>query len=101
MSYINSIEKTATISFKKINFETSIEVAQTMRDEIVTFFKENPKGKLEFDFGGYARLSSEFANELFKDGALDDFMSKIVTRHIHLFDELKLSEAMEASKASL
>lgn len=95
MAYIKKIKKTATVSFSKINSETPTSVARKMQKEIIAFFKKNPKGKLDFQFGGYVRLSSKFAKALFKDNLLEDYLDKIVTRQIHVFDQQTINRALE------
>jgi hypothetical protein len=99
MNYIKEISPTATISFEKIDFSTPPKKAAEMREEIITFFKKRPTGKLEFRFGGYARWSQEFANELFKNGALEKYMTKITVFGMHVFDQSMMQEALELNKA--
>lgn len=64
-----------------------------MQKEIIVFFKKNPTGELELQFGGYARLSTEFANALFEGKKLEEHLGKIATFQIHVFDQQKLGEA--------
>jgi hypothetical protein len=85
------------VSFKKIDFETSPRVAAKMREEIVAFLKNKPKNKIEFHFGGYARFSSEFAKELFKDKALTKFFDRITVRQMHVFDQTIMNTAIQES----
>jgi hypothetical protein len=91
------IEDGGFVSFEKIGFDTSSKVAAKMRDEIVAFLENNPKQKIELRFGGYARLSSEFAKELFKGKVLEKFLDRIITRQIHVFDQEKISTAIQES----
>lgn len=98
MVHIQDIQTVPTILFSHVDHDTSIEVAKSMRDEIVTFFKEHPKGKLELDFGGYARLSEKFARELFQGEDMKNNFKRIATRHIHVFDQIVISEILQACK---
>lgn len=94
MNYITSTKNVGTMSFEKINFGTPVNVAEKMHEEIIAFFKKNPNSDLKLQFGGYARLSSEFANALFNGNKLEDHLSKITTWQIHIFDQQKLEEAL-------
>ena len=95
MSHLINVKKSATISFVKVDFETPIKVAKEMQNEIIAFFKENPDGEIRFEFGGFARLSSDFANALFEGGLLNEYKGKMTTFGMHIFDGIKLNEAME------
>ena len=95
MTHIKNVQKVSTISFEDVGFQTSIEVAKEMREEIVSFFKENPDGKIELDFGGFSRLSAEFAKELLKGEDIKNNLGRIITRQIHVFDQTRISEALQ------
>lgn len=95
MDHIKNVEKFGIVSFKEVGFKTSIEVAKEMKNQISSFFKENPNGFLEFDFGGYARLSKEFAEELFKDETIKKFQGQIRAKGMHIFDITHMNEAFE------
>lgn len=87
------------ISFTDINFDSPIEEAHKIRDLAVNFLKEKSDGTVNFDFGGCARLSEKFADELFRDKSLLPYRNKITTYGIHVFDQQLLVGAME--KASV
>jgi hypothetical protein len=91
------VKDDGVVSFEKIGFETSPRVAAKMRDEIIVFLENKPKQKIEFRFGGYARLSSEFAKELFRGKALEKFLGRIILRQIHVFDQAKMTAAIQES----
>lgn len=95
MAHINNVQKVATISFENVDFETSIEVAKEMREEIISFLKENPDRKIELDFGGYARLSLKFAKELCKGKDFKNNLERISTKEMHLFDGTIIAQALE------
>jgi len=92
------IVDTKTISFNEIHFETPTSVATKMRKEIIKFFEENPNEKIELHFGEYARLSSKFTEELFKDGLLNKYQNQMITREMHVFDGVKIKEALDKHK---
>ena len=94
MRYLKNVKKIATISFNEIGFNTSIKVAEEMQKEIIAFFKENPEGEVKFEFGGFARLSKPFADALFGGNALDEYMGKITTWEMHIFDGQMIHEVI-------
>ncbi len=97
MGHVKNIEKTAVVSFEKVGFKTPVKVAAEMRRDVLAFFKKNPRGKIEFHFGGYARLSAKFAKELLKndaDGTLAKYLNQIVVRKMHIFDQQLVQEAL-------
>lgn len=89
------ISKKGVVSFNDISFDTPVKIANNMRKEVIDFFEKNPKGALEFQFGGFARLSPKFAKELFKGNNLKEYYNKITTRQIHVFDQLIIEEAIK------
>ena len=95
MSYLTEEKKVATISLKKIDFDTPPEEARGINREILDFFEKNPDGEVKLEFGGYARLSQNFADALFEDNRLKKHLAKISTWGIHVFDEQILSSALQ------
>lgn len=94
MSYLKNVKKIATISFVEIDFKTSKRVAKKMQKEIIAFFTENPDGEVKLEFGGSARLSQTFADALFEKKALGEYMGKISTWQMHIFDGANIQEAL-------
>jgi hypothetical protein len=97
MDYIKEIENRSVISFGEINCETPPEVAAEIRQEMVGFLRRNSrsKKKLELEFGGKSRMSSDFADELFKDNRFKKYPNQVVVRQMHLFDRAMVPDDLK------
>lgn len=94
MSYINNDQNFGNISFNNIGFNTSVEVAKEMKNDIISFFTEHPDGLIDLDFAANARLSPEFARELFGDKTLKRYITQIRTKQMHDSDRETMMKAL-------
>ena len=62
---------------------STLNVASDIYDELMYFFKENPREVIELDFGNIERLSWQFAKELFKKNIVYRYNIKICGMHAH------------------
>ncbi len=83
MSYLQT---EGVVSFDKVDHNTSADVAVNMRSEIVKFLESNPKKKVTLDFGGYTRMSKDFAEALFDKNVMHKYLERIGYRQMHVFD---------------
>lgn len=72
-----------------------VTVATKMRKEIIRFLKKDPNYRVTLEFGGYTRLTQEFANELFKKGEIEKYLDRMSYTQCHVFDQIIVSEALQ------
>jgi hypothetical protein len=89
------VKKSIEISFDKVDTDSSKDIATEMRQKILDFFKKNPGGIVNLRFGGYARMSNEFAKELFDNQDMADRLDQIVVFGMHVFDQAKFNGIYE------
>lgn len=92
MEYLDITKKTALLNFLKFNKRTSGKVGEIVAIEIIDFLNKNKKGKVIFQFPGYAMyLNKRFYSKLFTNEILKHD-SKIEFNGIHIFDQTKIQE---------